>query len=255
MSAARLVLALMLGSLAQAATAAGDMAWVSDRLQAGLHEERSGTSTVLALLPSGAEVEVLERDGAFVFVRSASGSEGWMDAQYLSEQKPAALLLADAEAASAEAAAALETANGRIAELEVELADAKQAVADTAAETAVPPVQSASFEAPVNSETLRELQTLAEENRGLKQRLAESEAAAAMALERLQAAAEEPHADTLAPPPVLAAGYDHYLLALRDWSYWQWLILGSTMLLFFALGVWSVDTGVRRRHGGFRLRV
>ena len=208
----------------------------------------------MSVLPSGTEVEVLKRDGALVHVRTASGSEGWVDAQYLSEEKPAALLLADAEAARTEAERALQAADERIQALESELAAARQASAaagEAAPGDAAPAVQGPAFEAPVNSETLRELQGLAEENQRLKQQLAESEAAADMALERLQAAAE-----TARPPtPVLAADYDHYLLALRDWTPWEWLLLASALLLFFGLGLWSAEAGVRHRHGGFRLRI
>ena len=236
--------ALLMVLLSLSATASfADSAWVSDRLQVGLHEEPTGTSTVLALLPSGTEVEVLKRDGALVHVRTASGSEGWVDAQYLSEEKPAALLLADAEAARTEAERALQAADERIQALESELAAARQASAaagEAAPGDAAPAVQGPAFEAPVNSETLRELQGLAEENQRLKQQLAESEAAA----------------ETARPPtPVLAADYDHYLLALRDWTPWEWLLLASALLLFFGLGLWSAEAGVRHRHGGFRLRI
>ena len=253
MTAARVVVAL--GLLMQAASVSADTAWVSDRLQAGLHEERDGASTVLVLLPTGTEVEVLEVDDGVAFVRTTSGTEGWVDAQYLSETRPAALLLADAESARAQADEALAAASNRIAELEAQLSAvqeaAEQATADAGA--AGPQVQSSSFAAPVNSETLRELQRVAEENQRLRQQLAESDAAAEMALERLQQVAAEPVVEPALP--VVAVTYDHYLLALRDWTPWQWLIVASTLLLFFSLGLWSADTGVRRRHGGFRLRV
>ena len=243
MTPLRIVVAV--GLLMQAGAAMADTAWVSDRLKAGLHAEPTASSTVLTLLPAGTEVEVLERDGSVVYVVTADGVEGWLDAQYLSDERPAVLLLADA-------GMELEAANGRIAELESDLSAARQATAEAA--EGGPEVRSASFDAPINSETLRELQRVAEENQRLKQQLAESDAAAEMALERLELVSAEPVAE---PPQTPAAGasYGHYLYALRDWSAWQWLVLASTVLLCFSLGLWSADAGVRRRHGGFRLRL
>ena len=244
-------LSLVAALLLAAGAAGADTAWISDRLQAGLHEAPDPSSTVLTLLSTGTPVEVLERDGI----------EGWLDAMYLSDDKPDALVLAEVEAARADAVAELESARSRIEDLEAQLAAFDAAAADElaageqgdgGAAGGANGVRAASFEAPVNSETLREMQRLAEENQRVRQRLAEAEAAAAMALEQVERAPPE-------PPPrqseTTRGGYAHYLLAVRDWSHWEWLALGSALLLVFGLGAWISDMGVRRRHGGFRVRV
>ena len=234
-----------------AAGAQAETAWIADRLQAGLHEDRTAASTVLVLLSSGTAVEVLERDAALVKVRTSGGNEGWIDAMYLSDEKPAVVLLADVEAARADAVHELEAANERIDELQAALQSSHQQATEAgSAGTGPGQVQSAAFEAPVNSETLREMQRLAEENQRVKQQLAEAEAAAAMAIERMEAQPAE------TPPP--ASPVDtraHFLLALVEWNRWQWLALAGSLLLVFALGLLTAESGIRRRHGGFHVRV
>lgn len=247
--------ALVAAMLAHGTLAGAEPAWISDRLQAGLHEQPDPASTVLMLLSSGTPVEVLEREGGLARVRTESGSEGWVDAMYLSEEQPSALLLAEVEAARAEAVAELEAAHEHIATLEADL-ERVAALADVREADEQRPaggngVQSASFEAPINSETLREMQRLAEENQRIKQQLAEAEATATMALEQLEAAPVAAAAE----PASANAAQAHFLLALRHWNPWEWLALASTLLLAFGTGLWLSELGVRRRHGGFRLRV
>ena len=89
----------------------------------------------------------------------------------------------------------------------------------------------------IPSDTLRELERLAEESRNAKEKLAQAQSRAS----RLAAATRV--AD--APPPTTAL--------LDQIGAWHWALIGSAALLMFGLGnLWS-DFLVRRRHGGYRL--
>ncbi len=274
--------------------------WVTEGLQVGLHEDANLDSAITALLKSGVELEVLERSGTLVRVRASDGSEGWMDARYVAEEPPAIVLLQSAQVALVEAetritalgkqvgelearAAELDERNGaldteraalsvqleaeraKLAELEADRDEADrersrlQAELDSMANT--PQTQGDSL-----SNALRDIQRLAEENRGLKQELAileanqELVATAGEGLDPLPALEPEPEPEASAPaeesagaePDDAPLGQPNLLGFLR-WQAWQWMLLGSGLLLSFGAGGWLVDYTVRRRHGGFRI--
>lgn len=102
----RLVLVLVAGLSGLDAAASH----ITDRLLAGLYAEPALTEQPLQLLPSGTPLEILERQAGFQKVRLGDGTEGWVEARYVSEEKPAKAMLLEAQA--------------RLAQLQAELADA-----------------------------------------------------------------------------------------------------------------------------------
>lgn len=72
--------------------AAAETVYVIDRLQVGLRAEREGA--VVKPLETGAALEVLQRDERFVRVRDKTGTEGWLEARYVSPEIPARAQLA-----------------------------------------------------------------------------------------------------------------------------------------------------------------
>jgi uncharacterized protein YgiM (DUF1202 family) len=72
--------------------AAAETVYIIDRLQVGLRAEREGA--VLKPLETGAALEVLQRDERFVRVRDKAGTEGWLEARYVSAEQPARTQLA-----------------------------------------------------------------------------------------------------------------------------------------------------------------
>lgn len=246
-----LVLAAGMG-LALAARA--ETAWVTDKLLLGLHQSKSASSTILQVVPSGTALDVIERDGAFAHVRTPSGAEGWVDAAYLVSDKPSIVLLQEAQDARAKTEKQLAAAQSRVVELQHQLAAAQNAYqalkderAATPARTVLKAQDKPETTAP-NSEALRDVQRVAIENQRLKTQLAHARAAVQRSTARVKAlqraAANAPHA------PVWSG------LDLRDvfaWRPWQWLLLGSVLLLAFAAGGYLVDWNMRRRHGGFRV--
>jgi SH3 domain protein len=224
------------GLLMQVAGAKAQSYYVDDRLQIGLHTQPALSSTIAELLPSGTELQLIERAGALARVRTSAGAEGWVDGNYITEEQPARV---------------------RVQAMEAELAGTQAALADLQAKLVVMEQQpeQATSEQPgmLPSETLREMQLLAEENQRLKQQLAEREAVLRMAQERSNAT---PAADEQADTGMLAASIidiDGEIISMELVKHWQLLLAASVLLLAFAIGGWLVDWRMRRRHGGFRL--
>lgn len=66
--------------------------YVTDKIVLELHTSKSTSSPLVAQLPSGAELEVLEKDGAHARVETTDGKTGWVEAAYLMSSKPAQVL-------------------------------------------------------------------------------------------------------------------------------------------------------------------
>ena len=192
-------------------------------------------------MPSGTELQLIERHGALAKVRTAAGAEGWVDSNFISESQPA---------------------RARIQAMENELAGAQAALADLQAKVVImeqrpqPAATEGAGEeqsAQLPSEALREMQLLAEENQRLKQQVAELEAVHRMAQERT--AGEAVTNDTLDQPIQTTSNIDDIddIVNIAKLQQWHLILLASVLLLAFSTGGWLVDWGMRRRHGGFRV--
>ena len=202
--------------------ASAETLYVTDRIQLGLHESRSHTSVVAELVPSGTALEALERDGGFVKVRTPGGSEGWMDAAYLTPDLPAEQVVKELEAWKATREEELAAAWAEVETLRDQLAAAG----------GEPP--------PANEEMRRDYLSAVD-------RIAALEAENAAMRELLERQAREATATDPPRAPVTAAG-------LPDWALQA--VLGAAAVLFLGgtlAGTWLMDRLHRRRHGGFRV--
>lgn len=127
-------LAVLLLCLLQGSVGA---AYITDKLVAGLYEEAKVTDKPLRALPSGTPLEVISRDSDFIKVRTSDGVIGWVEATYLTDEKPARSILLDTQARltilqrkldTLEAMAQGETAENSLLELQQQL---QQATANT----------------------------------------------------------------------------------------------------------------------------
>lgn len=232
--------ALLTGALLAAQAVAAQTLYVDDRLQIGVHEAPSAASTISELIPSGTALEVLERNEQMVRVRTEGGVEGWVDLRFLSEQAPGRTRVQALESQLSGAQAELAEAQAKLVALEQR-------------STSAPDPATAADAPSIPSDTLRELQSLAEENQRLKQQLAELEAVQRMARERQQAAPAHGSGDTAAMRTAHALASHAPLPPGGRWEDWHLILIASVLLLAFAAGGWMVDWGVRRRHGGFRV--
>ncbi|MDX1513844.1 MAG: TIGR04211 family SH3 domain-containing protein [Gammaproteobacteria bacterium] len=251
----RRISVLAIPLLLPAFAAGAESAYVAQSQNIGIHEAATLQSTILKLVPSGTELEILERDEQNrVRVRLKDGVEGWVDGQYLRDGIPPARRVTELEDELLQTATELARARDQVAELEFELSKSRAEAAALVAGMTQAAAKTTGSET-LTSDTLRELQNLAEENQRLKQRVAELEAVQTMAIERV---AEVEQAVSGSPQPEAAESEENPALlsrytAIVGWPLWKKILLTSAILLAFAVGCYLVDWDVRRRHGGFRV--
>jgi SH3 domain protein len=90
------------------AAASGDTAYVTDNLRLGLYEAEDTSGRPMQMLESGQAMETLTRDRNYANVRLPNGTEGWVKAAYLVDDKPAKLIVAEITAERDSLAAELE---------------------------------------------------------------------------------------------------------------------------------------------------
>lgn len=134
----------MLALLALAPSSWSQTAYVTDNLRLGLHRAEDTSDRAFRTLESGQELTVLTRGPLYAQVRLPDGTEGWVKAGFLVDDKPARLIVdqtrAELERVTQELADTREAFSGsagRIAELESmtaaqaeELASARATVAE-----------------------------------------------------------------------------------------------------------------------------
>jgi SH3 domain protein len=215
---------ICLGSLLILVCATGQYAraetvFVIDRLLVGVHKEKRLNSEILKVLPTGTELEVLERSDDLVRIKSPDGVTGWVDSSYLTSNKPAQLLLQEVQ----DELEQLKQENER---LKQQAASERLSVADLQAQLS----KLQNEQAQSGSSNELELQRLRDENTQLKDALLEYRNSA------LKKYAEISR-QVLNDEQTL-----YYLIALL-----------FAVLLAFLCGLQMMDWLQRRRHGGFRI--
>jgi len=101
----RVVFAVVIGT-APVGQAQAEPMYVNDKLVVGVYSEMDSENGKVASLETGDAVEMLERQDKYFRVRLSDGREGWVKANYLSEQAPAIVRLKELQAAANAAAPA-----------------------------------------------------------------------------------------------------------------------------------------------------
>lgn len=128
----RIILLLVLLPLAPSAVRA-ETVYVVDKIFVGLRAARVEGAALLKPLETGATLEVLERDERFVRVRDRLGTEGWIEARYVSAEPPARLQLARLQEELTKTKTQLAEAQDRLHKAEAAPAQAGKGVAPAAA--------------------------------------------------------------------------------------------------------------------------
>jgi SH3 domain protein len=84
--------------IALPATAAAEVAYVTDNLRLGLHRASDTSDRAFRTLESGQEVDVLTQDRYYAQVRLPDGTVGYLKSAYLVTEKPAVLIVAETAA-------------------------------------------------------------------------------------------------------------------------------------------------------------
>ncbi len=88
--------------------AAAETAYITDNLRLGLHRAEDTSDRAFRMLESGQELEILSRDRNYANVRLPDGTQGFVKAAYLVDEKPAKLIVAETAAERDELLAELE---------------------------------------------------------------------------------------------------------------------------------------------------
>lgn len=216
-------------------------AHITDKLVVGLYPAPAAEGTPIQLLSSGTPLEVLSRRSGFAEVRLADDTRGWVEAAYVTEEKPAKAVLLETQAR-------LRQMGMEMAALRERLADGDgAAVAGGGGAAALPPtgddsqLRAALAEAEARIVGLEKRLGEQSSETGAAQRLAEMEAAVQGALQIL--------AGSQGLALEAAEGSDDDLVG----RYLVWLVALLALALGFAAGVAFVDYRIRKRYGGFRI--
>lgn len=87
---------------------AAETGYVTDKLILGLHQAEDTSDRAFRSLESGQAVEILSRDRNYAHVQLPDGTQGYVKAAYLVYEKPAKLIVAEAQAEAARLASELE---------------------------------------------------------------------------------------------------------------------------------------------------
>ena len=89
---------IITGLLLLLAVTTAQGAYITDKLVAGLYKEAKVTDKPIKALSSGTPLEVISRENGFIKVRTSDGVIGWVEATYLTDEKPARIILLDTQA-------------------------------------------------------------------------------------------------------------------------------------------------------------
>jgi len=190
-------------------------AHITDKLVVGLYEKSSLKGEPLQLLTSGTPVEVLDKKDEAAQVRLADGAEGWIEAGYVTDEKPASMMLLEAQAELRQLKQNGVTIDSESAQLQLELDAAQERI------SRLEQGQAELLAARMAQQKLEDLQ------------------------ERVQQAVDllgaQPSSSISEEP---GKGLERYLI---------WIVGGIALLVGFAGGAALIDYRVRKKFGGIRI--
>lgn len=260
---------LLAAGLLLSFTVQSETLYVTDRILLGVHQQASETSPIVATVPSGAPLNVIQRGDDFMRVRLADGTEGWVSSAYLKAEKPATGELDVVKAQLQKEKEAGQKLAEDLAKLEREIQVRRDELSN--ARTTIKELQDAMKEqgaAPVqvdntapSAESLAQIEALEAQIARLeedKKTLAEqSNNESVVALEDLQSQNQalqiriEAALANLKGEQVPSAAE---LAAIRpSFPFWYWLLLIAILVGGFVGGFAWYDYMHRKKHGGFRI--
>jgi SH3 domain protein len=221
--------------------------FIIDKVEVGLHQDKSADSPILKLLPTGTRLEILARDGKQAQVRDPEGVVGWIDARYLTGDKSTRQLLTEAEA--------------EITRLKSELQAAQSATAtQNPAQLEALRQENEKLKQQLISEKLKAGELQAELTELRKQAVPaditvlKDQIAALKSENRRLSAASNPGAAASQSAPKTLRGQLLGYFADEELGLRRWFIMLLIMLAIgLGLGAYLIDYLNRRRHGGFRI--
>jgi len=65
-----------------------EVAYVTDKIKIGLHQEPSNESPIIKLVPSGTKLNIIERENDLIYAEEPEGVRGWINNQNILNSKP-----------------------------------------------------------------------------------------------------------------------------------------------------------------------
>ncbi len=65
-----------------------EVAYVTDKIKIGLHQEASNESPIIKLVPSGTKLNIIERENDLIYAEEPEGVRGWINNQNILNSKP-----------------------------------------------------------------------------------------------------------------------------------------------------------------------
>lgn len=104
-------------SLSLVSIAFAETVYVDDSLRVGVRPEPDNSYSPTSVVVSGMILEVLERKGSYMLIRTPSGVEGWVSNSYVTKKKPAQILLEELKQQETSLQETIDVLNGRIEKL------------------------------------------------------------------------------------------------------------------------------------------
>lgn len=113
----RFILGVLAGTFVfMSVDAAAETGYVTDRLILGLHQAADTSDRAFRSLESGQEFEVLSRDRLYAHIQLPDGTQGYVKAAYIVYEKPAKLIVSQAQAEVERLSGELNSARAAFAE-------------------------------------------------------------------------------------------------------------------------------------------
>ncbi len=135
--------------------AVAETVYVTDNLRLGLHQAADTSDRAFRTLDSGQELEILTRDRNYAHVALPDGTQGYVKAAYLVDDKPAKLIVAETQA--------------EVERLQAELEQLRRQFAGPAATISALEQETSVLQAQVDANSVQ-ITELSEENSSLRHR-------------------------------------------------------------------------------------
>ena len=86
-----------------------EIVYVTDEVKIGLHKEPSNESPIIKLVPSGTELNIIERENDLIHVEEPEGVRGWVNSQNILNSKPGKTKINELETVKKELEKQIET--------------------------------------------------------------------------------------------------------------------------------------------------
>ena len=215
-------------------------AHITDKLVVGIYAEPLAEGQPLQLLSSGTPLEVLQRKQGFIEVRLADDQRGWVEARYVTDEKPAKAMLLETQLK-------LRKLTGELQALKAGTGSAPPAEGVPAPDEQAPGAREAELEHALAT---------AESRIGELERKALAQSQAGAAQSELDSLREQVNKATQILADVQGLRLSHVDSEAQKGPlerYMNWIIGLAALVLGFGLGIALIDYRIRKRYGGFRI--